>query len=96
MYKAEGFEDLEGEVVAESEKVDIDVSVDFSDDLNALVESEATLSDEFKGKAETIFEAAIKSKLSEEIDRLEEKYNEELAEEVVQQKRISLKRSTIT
>ena len=82
MYKEEGFEDLEGEVVAESEKKDIEVSVDFSDDLNALVESEATLSDEFKGKAETIFEAAIKSKLSEEIDRLEEKYNEELAEEV--------------
>ena len=82
MYHKEGFEDLEGEVVAESEKKDIEVSVDFSDDLNALVESEATLSDEFKGKAETIFEAAIKSKLSEEIDRLEEKYNEELAEEV--------------
>ena len=86
MYKAEGFEDLEGEVVVESEKKDIDVSVDFSDDLNALVESEATLSDEFKGKAETIFEAAIKSKLSEEIDRLEEKYNEELAEEVASTK----------
>jgi hypothetical protein len=86
MYKTEGFEDLEGEVVAESEKADIDVSVDFSDDLNALVESEATLSDEFKGKAETIFEAAIKSKLSEEIDRLEEKYNEELAEEVASTK----------
>ena len=55
---------------------------DFSEDLNALVESEATLSDEFKEKAETIFEAAIKSKLSEEIDRLEAKYNEELEEEL--------------
>ena len=65
-----------------AEKQDIDYSVDFSDDLNALVESEATLSDEFRGKASTIFEAAIKSKLSEEIDRLEEKYNEELAEEI--------------
>ena len=87
MYKAEGFEDLEGEVVAESEeKAEINVSVDFSDDLNALVESEATLSDEFRGKAETIFEAAIKSKLSEEIDRLEEKYEEELAEEVASTK----------
>ena len=69
-----------------SEKEDINVSVDFSEDLNALVESEATLSDEFKGKAETIFEAAIKSKLSEEIDRLEEKYEEELAEEVASTK----------
>jgi len=87
MYKAEGFEDLEGEVVAESEeKTEIDMTVDFSDDLNALVESEATLSDEFRGKAETIFEAAIKSKLSEEIDRLEEKYNEELAEEIASTK----------
>lgn len=71
---------FEGEVVAE--KQDINYQADFSEDLNALVESEATLSDEFKAKAETIFEAAIKSKLSEEIDRLEEKYNEELAEEV--------------
>jgi len=65
-----------------AEKQDIDYNVDFDADLNALVESEATLSDEFKGKASTIFEAAIKSKLSEEIDRLEEKYNEELAEEI--------------
>jgi len=64
------------------EKQDIDVNVDFSADLDALVESEATLSDEFKGKASTIFEAAIKSKLAEEIDRLEEKYNEELNEEI--------------
>ena len=80
----EGVE-LEDESVI-SEKEDINVSVDFSDDLNALVESEATLSDEFRGKAETIFEAAIKSKLSEEIDRLEEKYEEELAEEVASTK----------
>ena len=69
-----------------SEKEDVKVSVDFSEDLNALVESEATLSDEFKGKAETIFEAAIKSKLSDEIDRLEEKYEEELSEEIASTK----------
>ena len=73
-------ENFEGEAIAEAPE--IDYQVDFSQDLNALVESEATLSDEFKAKAETIFEAAIKSKLTEEIDRLEEKYNEELAEEV--------------
>ena len=76
-------EDLEdeGETVSESQ-VDFAYEADFSSDLNALVESEATLSEEFKQKAETIFEAAIKSKLSEEIDRLEAKYEEELAEEV--------------
>lgn len=71
---------FEGESIAE--KQDIQYQADFSDDLNALVNEEATLSDEFKAKAETIFEAAIKSKLSEEIDRLEAKYEEELAEEV--------------
>ncbi len=61
---------------------EIAYEADFEADLNALVSEEATLSDEFKAKAETIFEAAIKSKLSTEIDRLEEKYQEELAEEV--------------
>ena len=61
---------------------DINYQADFQEDLNALVNEEATLSDEFKAKAETIFEAAIKSKLTEEIDRLESKYEEELAEEI--------------
>ncbi len=71
---------FDGEAIAEGEE--FDYQADFSEDLNALINEEATLSDEFKQKAETIFEAAIKSKLSEEIDRLETKYNEELAEEV--------------
>lgn len=61
---------------------DVEFDGDFSEDLNALVESEATLSDEFKAKTAVIFEAAVKSKLSEEIDRLETEYAEQLAEEV--------------
>jgi hypothetical protein len=74
--------DVDGEVIAEAPKVEIAYEANFDDDLNALVSEEATLSDEFKDKASTIFEAAIKSKLSAEVDRLEEKYNEELAEEI--------------
>ena len=72
------------ESVEESEEATpmVEYNADFSEDLNALVESEATLSDEFKSKAGIIFETAIRSKLSEEIDRLEEKYNEELQEEI--------------
>ena len=73
-------EAFEGEAIAEAPE--LDYQVDFSDDLNALISEEATLSDGFKEKAGTIFEAAIKSKLAEEIDRLEEKYNEELQEEI--------------
>ena len=47
-----------------------------------LLNNEATLSEEFKEKTAVIFEAAVKSKLSEEIDRLESQYKEELEEEV--------------
>lgn len=76
-------EDFEAEEGFETEaRAEIQYEADFSDDLNALINDEATLSEEFKQKAETIFEAAIKHKLSEEIDRLEAKYEEELAEEM--------------
>ena len=61
---------------------DFDYEADFSEDLNAIMADEATLSEEFKEKTAVIFEAAIKSKLAEEIDRLEEKYNEELEAEI--------------
>lgn len=74
-------ESFEGEPVAEDA-----AEYDFSGDLNALVESEATLSDGFKDKAATIFEAAVKSKLSEEISRIEESYSVELAEEIASTK----------
>ena len=73
-------ESFDGEPIAE--KQEVHVEVDFKDDLSALVNEEATLSDEFKQKAETIFEAAINTKVNAEIDRLEEKYNEELSEEI--------------
>lgn len=64
----------DAEVVAE----DVDTNVE----LQSLVDSEATLSEEFKEKTAVIFESAIRSKLSEEVDRLEEQYKEELSEEV--------------
>lgn len=56
--------------------------MDFSEDLEALMDEEATLSEGFKGKAAIIFEAAMKSKLSEEVERLEENYATALQEEV--------------
>ena len=65
-----------------AEEDELQYQPDFSEDLNALINDEATLSEEFRTKAGTIFEAAIKHKLSEEIDRLEAKYEEELSEEL--------------
>uniref|UniRef100_A0A6C0IZQ0 Prohead core protein n=1 Tax=viral metagenome TaxID=1070528 RepID=A0A6C0IZQ0_9ZZZZ len=55
---------------------------DFSDDLNALVENEQTLSDEFKAKTAIIFETAINSKVSAVVERLENEYQEKLEEEL--------------
>ena len=60
----------------------VETQIDTTAEIDALVESEATLSDEFKAKTAVIFEAAVKSKLSEEVDRIEAQYKEELAEEV--------------
>ena len=56
-------------------------SVDVSDDVNALTSNE-DLSEEFKNKAKTVFEAAIKSKLRSEIVRMEEEKSKSIAEEV--------------
>lgn len=67
---------------AEGEVEIIESDYDFESDLNALVENEATLSDEFKAKTSVIFETAVKTKLAEEINRLEENYKTELEEEV--------------
>ena len=75
-------EGVEADEQAVVETVAVDYEADFSADLDALIASEATLSEEFKAKTAVIFEAAIKSKLAEEIDRLEENYKTELEEEV--------------
>jgi len=76
----------EEEAIAESEEPSIDYQGDWENDLDALVNDEATLSEEFRSKAETIFNTAIKSKLAEEIDRLEEKYEDELEASVEETK----------
>ena len=66
------------EVVAEDEEK-IEYSIE--DDINALVEGE-DLSEEFKEKAATIFEAAINSKISGIKEELTASYEEKLVEEV--------------
>jgi len=55
--------------------------LDVSNDVAALTEG-TELSEEFAEKAKTIFEAAVKSKLSEEWTKLEEHYKAQLEEQV--------------
>ena len=57
-------------------------SVDVKEHVDALLSGDANLSEEFKTKAATIFETAVKSKIRSEIARLEEEYKSELIEEV--------------
>jgi hypothetical protein len=54
----------------------------FKEDLDALVKDEDTLSEGFKEKASTIFEAALTSKVNAETVKLEERYASDLSGEV--------------
>mgnify|MGYP003965193035 FL=1 len=73
-------DDEEDEEDMEETKGKVKESYDFQADLEALVSSD-DLSEEFQGKAATIFEAAVKTKVAGEIDRLEAEYTQSLEEE---------------
>ena len=81
MMKKESVEETD-EIIAEESEEKVDAVDTAKAELDNLVDNEATLSEEFKEKTAVIFEAAVKSKLSDEIDRLESQYKEELEEEV--------------
>jgi len=84
LSEEEGDED-EVEEVGEVEEIEEDEVVeeeyDIEEDVNALLAGE-DLSEEFQEKARTIFEAALRSKVSEIKETLEEQYSNVLAEEV--------------
>ena len=73
--------DSEEEVVSEAEE-SVELNIDVEEDVTALLEGEE-LSEEFQEKARTIFEAAIRSKVSEIKEELKSSYEEALVEEVV-------------
>ena len=56
-------------------------SINVKEDVDALVQGE-DLSEEFQPKAATIFEAAVKSKIRPEVERIEEEKSQEIAEEM--------------
>ena len=70
------------EVVAEDKVEETkEVEIDLSADVKALVSSDADLSEEFKDKAATIFEAAVKTRIQEQTKILEAQYEEKLSAE---------------
>tara|TARA_B000000557_G_scaffold84966_1_gene68195 strand:+ start:321 stop:1424 length:1104 start_codon:yes stop_codon:yes gene_type:complete len=69
------------EEVTTEETVEVEEKIDIEADVNALLGGEE-LSEEFKEKAKTVFEAALNSKVAELKEDLQAKYDEKLAEEV--------------
>ena len=70
------------EVVAEDKVEETkEVEIDLSADVKALVSGDADLSEEFKDKAATIFEAAVKTRIQEQTKILEAQYEEKLSAE---------------
>ena len=56
--------------------------IDVKEHVDALMNGEGDLSEEFKRKAATVFEAAVKSKVRDEVTRLEDEYKTELDESI--------------
>ena len=69
------------DIVAEEETTETVAEYDVEEDVNALLGGEE-LSEEFKAKAKTIFEAAINAKVAAVKEELEQAYAAQLAEEV--------------
>lgn len=83
--RKEGAERASARVDGVKEETEASVSeeltVDVSEDVAALVNGEE-LSEEFKTKAATIFEAAVVSRVKTEVAKLEEQFESKLAEQV--------------
>tara|TARA_Y100001935_G_scaffold64383_1_gene54042 strand:- start:641 stop:1696 length:1056 start_codon:yes stop_codon:yes gene_type:complete len=73
--------EVEGEEIAEDKEESTEMNIDLSDDVKALVSTDADLSEEFKEKAATIFETAVKTRIQEQVKVLEAQYEEKLESE---------------
>ena len=73
-------EEKDGETIQEEPKTE-EAKYDFSEDVDALVAGEE-LSEEFRVKAKTIFEAVVTQRVNEETKTLQEAYESALTEEV--------------
>ena len=56
--------------------------IDVKEHVDALMNGEGDLSEEFKRKAATVFEAAVKSKVRDEVSKIEDDYRKDLDENI--------------
>ena len=85
---AEKFNDINSILSKNIEDIDerksINSTVDFSEDINALLSGEKQdFSEDFTEKALTIFETAVNSKVKDHVENLEERYQTDLQEAII-------------
>jgi len=71
----------EEEIAEDTKEESTEMNIDLSDDVKALVSTDADLSEEFKEKAATIFETAVKTRIQEQVKVLEAQYEDKLSKE---------------
>ena len=87
-YMSDMAHGMKKEEVAKDEAVEARMKdINVQEDVQALMNADDSLSDEFKTKAATIFETAVKSKIRAEIKRLEEEYQDEVRSEIAETKK---------
>ena len=82
---AEEEDEDETDAVDEAKKEELEIrikEIDVAEDVEALVQDEDDLSEDFKVKAATIFEAAVKSKVRDEVERINDELSSERETEV--------------
>ena len=85
---AEKFNDINSILSKNIEDIDeresVNSTVDFSEDINALLSGEKQdFSEDFTEKALTIFETAVNSKVKDHVENLEERYQTDLQEAII-------------
>tara|TARA_B100000508_G_scaffold137396_1_gene131876 strand:- start:81 stop:1007 length:927 start_codon:yes stop_codon:yes gene_type:complete len=80
-YHEEDEKEMEEKKALQKEAVEQRIkTIDVTEHVEALMSGEGDLTDEFKKKAATVFESAVKSKVRDEVTRLQENYDSELEE----------------
>lgn len=85
--KDEGYEEEEEDEEVKKEALNARIKeINVEEDVAALINDEDNLSEQFKSKASTIFEAAVKSKVRAELERIEKDMVEETANDMEEYK----------
>jgi len=83
-FKELDIEKQEKEEKEKKKKEKNESEYDMTEDVDALFNGEEGMTEEFRQKAETIFESAVVARIKEEVERIEEEYNQKLEEQYEQ------------